>query len=693
MIESITSFDVEIPYKEVRYPFHVEMVGSDIYRFGLAGSSIDVRVREDPGGALIATFGGEMHRIVGRNEALGVRLNLDGSTILMPNIIDPSELRTDVTGKVVRYLQENGAMVEADTPYIEVEAMKMIMTMKTRESGKIAHALSPGTVIAAGDLLASLELNDPSKVKKIETYDGKLDIVNVPIDVKARDVVSSILDGYKNDPDAAAQNSFAEASDTKAIIDLVASTLNEFTRVEKAFDAKVDDDVVRDLTKADSENLGNAIDIIRAHKQLDMRAKLVLSMLRQISDFRSRFGLDDIPSELIRALRDIAKLDGKIYGDLKLLAASIVDMANQKPFDERVSELRSQLLDEQTDLAELSLHEDISAGVDLLTYLFSDENETVRASALEVYVRRIHRSRRLLDINVDEVDERLACSWSYQYMEQPASLATIHRGLLTVVPDLDLFSVELANVLKTAASKMDTTKHNAPFFGTKTDMKSTNELYIASGTSNREVDIVPIENLIANEKEALKMLGVARATVLQPIERQHPSYYTFSEKKAWKEEVIMRDVRPTYYKLLELARLEQNFELERLESVGKSVQVYVGLEKSEKRVRGGPPQVVFVRGISGTEGISTLKGAERALLQGLDELERAQSSSKVDSMKSSSRIYLQSSPTLPNTKPEELLKKFKEIVGVLKSRHANRLLKLRVDEIEVLLRLGKESQW
>jgi acetyl-CoA carboxylase/biotin carboxylase 1 len=96
---------------------------------------------------------GETHRIFGMDEPLGLRLVLDGVTVLMPTIFDPSELRTDVTGKVVRYLQDNGAEVEAGAPFVEVEAMKMIMPIKATETGKITHNLSPGSVISAGDLL------------------------------------------------------------------------------------------------------------------------------------------------------------------------------------------------------------------------------------------------------------------------------------------------------------------------------------------------------------------------------------------------------------------------------------------------------------------------------------------------------------------------------------------------------------
>ena len=43
-------------------------------------------------------------RILGMEESLGLRLVLDSVTILMPTIVDPSELRTDITEKAKRYL-------------------------------------------------------------------------------------------------------------------------------------------------------------------------------------------------------------------------------------------------------------------------------------------------------------------------------------------------------------------------------------------------------------------------------------------------------------------------------------------------------------------------------------------------------------------------------------------------------------
>ena len=77
---------------------------------------------------------------------------------------------------------------------------------------------------------------------------------------------------------------------------------------------------------------------------------------------------------------------------------------------------------------------------------------------------------------------------------------------------------------------------------------------------------------------------------------------------------------------------------------------------------------------------------EHLFIQGLDELERAQSNSKVNSQ-SSSRIFLHSMPELEGTTPEEMSQKFDKIMDALKSKLAKRLLKLQVDEIEIKVRL------
>jgi acetyl-CoA carboxylase / biotin carboxylase 1 len=282
-IPAINSFDLEIAYEDVKYAFQVERLGSDLFRLSINDNVIDARVTQTAEGALLANFGGETHRIFGMDEPLGLRLVFDGVTVLMPTIFDPSELRTDVTGKVVRYLQENGAEVEAGAPFVEVEAMKMIMPIKATESGKITHNLSPGSVISAGDLLASLELKDPSKVKKILNFEGSIEIPNAELDIDSKSKVANILAGFKGDPEAAASTILSDVTNDGDATAIVVNTLNEFIRVEQLFAGKLLDDVVRDLTKANTNSLDVVIAEGQAHQQLGLRKKLVLSLLRQVA--------------------------------------------------------------------------------------------------------------------------------------------------------------------------------------------------------------------------------------------------------------------------------------------------------------------------------------------------------------------------------------------------------------------------
>jgi len=668
-IPSISSFDLEIPFQDVRYQFRVELVGPETFRFNINGQKIDVDIRETEG-ALLAAFDGEMHRIIGRAEPLGLRLTLDGATSLLPNIFDPSELRTDVTGKVVRYLQPNGGEVKRGEGYVEVEAMKMIMTLKAGEDGKIFHSLSPGTVIAGGDLLATLELTDPSRVKKIEKFAGQLDISDAAVAVEPKHALTHTLAGFKNDPEAVVQSAFAGA-DAKASVDLITEILNEFVRVESIFDEKVPDEVVRDLTKSNIDNLEVAIGAIRAHQQLDMRRKLALAVLRQTATLRDRFDLDHLPQDLLTALEQVRSLKSKDYGDLKIAADTIIQQSNVPQFEIRVEELRSQLLDETVSLDELAGKASVSAGVDMLTYLFTDSDAAVRAASLEAYVRRIYHAYRLLDVSIDK--DGHAAKWTYQHMDTP-STSTVRHGVLNVVPSLSTLNTVLPEILDDFGASLPLSPDPL------------HEVYLVCSGCDESVDIEAVEAKIGGGQFALRKLGIQKVNVVVPVAKQNPLYFTFPLYNDYKEDLARRNMRPTFYRLLELDRLKSNFDLETLHAVGQEVQVFLGTEKSDKPIRGGPPQVVFVRGVSNTPGLTTLKGANRVLQMGLDELERAQANSKV-SLKSSSKIFIHSLPLIEGADPAKLAEDFKDIVAYLKSHYATRLLKLRVDQIEGLARL------
>mmetsp|Transcript_13003 Transcript_13003/g.28230 ORF Transcript_13003/g.28230 Transcript_13003/m.28230 type:complete len:2095 (-) Transcript_13003:158-6442(-) len=670
-IPGINSFNIEVAYMDTKYPFHVERISPDVFRFTLDGNVIDVEATLTAEGALLATFGGETHRILGMDEPLGLRLSLDGNTILMPTIFDPSELVSDVTGKVVRYLQDNGAPVEAGQPFVEVEAMKMIMPIKATESGKITHNLSPGSVISAGDLLASLELKDPSKVKKIGTFEGSLDIAASSIEMDAQKSVSNVLAGFRLDAEAVAQQALDSVSDSTAAADLIVNAINEFYRVEAPFDGKIADDVVRALTKANAETLDVVIAENLAHQQLALRSQLILAMIRQLDTFQDRFGVV-VPDSIIEALDSLSVLKGKDYGEVILAAEEKVREAKVPSFDIRRADLRAKLVDSETDFVELSQSSTLSAGVDLLTNLLDDEDEKVCAAAMEVYPRRVYRTYSVPELKVEDIDGRLSCSFEFQFADVPSVDRVTRNGFFSVIKDAGKFVSELPDILNAMGSKIS---------GDAAASGPVNVLQI--GALSGKASVEDLQGAIDANKDKLNMLGIRTITVLVTQGKKDPSYYSFPHCDGFKEDPLRRGMRPTFHHLLELGRLTDNYALERIPAVGRNVQIYVGSEKTARR---NAAQVVSVRGITHTPGLTSISGARRTLLQGLDELERAQSNSKV-TLQSSSRIYLHSLPEVEGATPEEIAGEFNIVIDKLKSRLAQRLMKLRVDEIEAKVRV------
>ncbi|GLE00136.1 hypothetical protein PINS_up008863 [Pythium insidiosum] len=89
-------------------------------------------------------------------------------------------------------------------PFAEIEVMKMYMPLLTPEAGVIRLLKSEGAVLAPGDCIATMELDDPSCVKKSECYLGTLPTASsTPAPAKAlyklraaQSVLQTILDGY-----------------------------------------------------------------------------------------------------------------------------------------------------------------------------------------------------------------------------------------------------------------------------------------------------------------------------------------------------------------------------------------------------------------------------------------------------------------------------------------------------------------
>jgi hypothetical protein len=72
---------------------------------------------------------------------------------------------------------------------------------------------------------------DPSQVKKIEPFDGALDIpADAPVRVGAVDMPCNILAGYNSDPDVAVRTAVARKKDFERADRSTAEALKEFIR-------------------------------------------------------------------------------------------------------------------------------------------------------------------------------------------------------------------------------------------------------------------------------------------------------------------------------------------------------------------------------------------------------------------------------------------------------------------------------
>jgi acetyl-CoA carboxylase/biotin carboxylase 1 len=110
-LRDVVRFGLETTHESVRYVYEVTRTAPDTLLLTLNGAETTVKVRQMADGSLLVMYVGLTHQVFATEEPLGLRMVLDGVTVLLPKAYDPSELRTDITGKVVRYLVPDGGAV------------------------------------------------------------------------------------------------------------------------------------------------------------------------------------------------------------------------------------------------------------------------------------------------------------------------------------------------------------------------------------------------------------------------------------------------------------------------------------------------------------------------------------------------------------------------------------------------------
>ena len=172
---------VELILNGIKYKLLCTRKGQNAFRIELdnggTGAFVMTNVRILSDGGYLIEIGGQSHVAYVTNKgdvATGMRINIAGSSIAFSPDYDPTSLRTDVAGKLVKRLVPDGARVKKGEPYAEIEVMKMFMPLKVEEAGVVEWKCNEGAALAPGDLLATLELENPENVSLVSIFDGHL---------------------------------------------------------------------------------------------------------------------------------------------------------------------------------------------------------------------------------------------------------------------------------------------------------------------------------------------------------------------------------------------------------------------------------------------------------------------------------------------------------------------------------------
>lgn len=216
-----TVFPIDFIYEGVRYKFTATRSSLDSYHLFINGSKCAVGVRALADGGLLILLSGKSHNVYWKEEAGATRISVDSKTCLLEQENDPTQLKTPSPGKLVKFTVENGEHVKAGQTFAEVEVMKMYMPLITQEEGMVQLIKQPGAVLEAGDILGILALDDPSRVKHAQPFQGQLPSLGPPQVVGNKppqrfqllhNILQNILQGFDNQV-------------------IMASTLNELVEV------------------------------------------------------------------------------------------------------------------------------------------------------------------------------------------------------------------------------------------------------------------------------------------------------------------------------------------------------------------------------------------------------------------------------------------------------------------------------
>lgn len=166
---------VDLIFENIKYSSKITQSGHGSVSVNCNNATQNIQIRGLSDGGYLINIGGGNHVVYMISESGGsLRMILDGNTCLFTPEYDPTRLTSSVSGKLARVLVTDGTHIKAGDPFVEIEVMKMYMPLKAEESGIIHFQMTEGAILKAGDLIATVTLDNPEKVVKSEIFTGIL---------------------------------------------------------------------------------------------------------------------------------------------------------------------------------------------------------------------------------------------------------------------------------------------------------------------------------------------------------------------------------------------------------------------------------------------------------------------------------------------------------------------------------------
>lgn len=698
-MKMLQSCQVEIAYDNIKYNWHVLRTGVDTFAMTIAETTLAVRLREQPDGSLYVRCEEKVAQITGVEEPLGLRLRVENqATITFPKIQDPSELRSDFNGKLVRYLHADGADIKEGEPFAELEAMKMIMSLRSKEAGKISHTLASGAIVGAGDLLGTLVLTDPSKVQLVKPFSGQFklgtqedfqQLQRTPSEAHAKDVceeLRSCLDGFIHSPELSTPGiggavhqvfGMAEHASENAL-STTCTLLRHFLDNEGYFAGLVGGDETQTIQKFQGTP-DELLSKLLAHSMLKDSSEIISSLLRALIDLPA-FEPTAIPEEGKQCLEELANFpDTGGYGQVKLHATQLLHRIN-RPLKTGKAELRSTLAStSRRDLANIATAFDTDRrtyfSLDAIAQFFSDEDSSIRSKALEMYILRSHRGYEIQDIEVVDAKEVidktpaavLHTIWGWAH---PGAHGASLKGYAIIVPSVESFK----------SLKASWSMPNLP---------EISELHILVGKApGNQKSIQEMQHLLeetGNLVTALKSTLDAKKAVAVNVVLAHsagdPTFLHYTKNNGWTEKAAYRNMRARVPDLIEHPLIESDFTLTPLQH-GKIFALDFGVSLDKKT------EVVFARGASHIErGTDTFEATLMDdLVTSMDYVERNALNPVLAKRLPATQIFMHLIPPIAGTTERDakyLQILFGSAIQKCVALYGSRVLYLRLSKIEV----------